>query len=429
VNDRPTPASRSSAAVLYVSYDGMLEPLGESQVLGYLERLAAGRPIALLSFEKAADRRDAAREEAMRRRLDARGIDWIALRYHKSPAVVSTAWDIVNGILRGRRAIAARGGVGLIHARGYVASLIAMALARLSGAAFVFDMRGFWADEKVDGGHWAPGSRIYAITKHFERRFFESADAIVSLTRAGVAAFPGLGYRVPDRTPIEVIPTCTDLDRFRPGPADDALRARLGLTGHVVIGVSGTITNWYLRQPMLECLAFLVRHLDTAKVLVVTREDAERLREDAIAAGIPADRLVITSAPYARMPEYMRLMHLGLFFIKVCFSKTGSCATKLAEFLATGVPVIINDGIGDSGRIVADQRAGIVLSEPSVRALEQRMGELRALLADPDTPARCRDAARAHFDVVEGSRAYERLYERVLAARATGARHAEARAV
>jgi glycosyltransferase involved in cell wall biosynthesis len=423
--------SRTSGGnhVLYISYDGMLEPLGESQVLGYVERLATTRPITLLSFEKSADLADHERVRSMRARLEGRGIDWIALRYHKAPAVASTAWDIVNGIRHGRRAARDGRGVALVHARGYVASVIAMTVARLSGAAFVFDMRGFWADEKVDGGHWSPDSRIYAITKYFERRFFESADAIVSLTRAGVDAFPTLGYRIPDRTPIEVIPTCTDLERFRPAVRDEALQTRLGLAGHLVIGVSGTITNWYLRQPMLECLAHLVRQIDSAKVLVVTRDDVAQLRADAIAAGVPGDRLVIASAPYAQMPDYMRLMDVGLFFIKVCFSKQGSCATKLAEFLATGVPVIINDGIGDSGRIVAQHRAGIVLPEASAGALDTAMPDVRRLVADPDAPARCREAARAHFDVIEGTRAYERLYEQVLAASEVRARRAEARAV
>ena len=44
--------------LLYLAYDGMLEPLGQSQVLAYLERLADDRPIHLLSFEKAEDWRD-----------------------------------------------------------------------------------------------------------------------------------------------------------------------------------------------------------------------------------------------------------------------------------------------------------------------------------------------------------------------------------
>jgi hypothetical protein len=34
--------------VLYISYDGMLEPLGQSQVLAYLKRIAHGRRIHLL---------------------------------------------------------------------------------------------------------------------------------------------------------------------------------------------------------------------------------------------------------------------------------------------------------------------------------------------------------------------------------------------
>ena len=50
--------------LLYLAYDGMLEPLGQSQVLAYLERLAAERPIHLLSFEKAEDWRDEAAHQS-----------------------------------------------------------------------------------------------------------------------------------------------------------------------------------------------------------------------------------------------------------------------------------------------------------------------------------------------------------------------------
>ena len=42
-------------SVLYITYDGLMEPLGQSQVLAYLERLAPGRRIHLLSCEKTDD--------------------------------------------------------------------------------------------------------------------------------------------------------------------------------------------------------------------------------------------------------------------------------------------------------------------------------------------------------------------------------------
>jgi len=40
------------ASVLYISYTGLSDPLGESQVLQYLLRLAQKHRISLITFEK-----------------------------------------------------------------------------------------------------------------------------------------------------------------------------------------------------------------------------------------------------------------------------------------------------------------------------------------------------------------------------------------
>src|SRR3954454_4294416 len=86
-----------SPGVLYISYDGMLEPLGQSQVLAYLERLAPGRRIHLISFEKAGDWANGGNVDAGRGRIVEAGIHWHALRYHKSPTAPATAFDIAAG--------------------------------------------------------------------------------------------------------------------------------------------------------------------------------------------------------------------------------------------------------------------------------------------------------------------------------------------
>jgi len=275
-------------------------------------------------------------------------------------------------------------------------------------------MRGFWPEEKVEAGHWSRRSPAYRLAKQWERRFFERADAIVSLTRAGVCVFPELGYRIPAATPVAVIPTCVDTGRFRPGPTDEALRRRLGLEGRLVIGCTGTLSGWYRRSGTLQFIARLARELPDAAALFVTREDHVGLRHDALAAGIPAGRLAITAAAFDAMPAHLRLMRLGVFFIAPSFSKRGSAATKLAEFLASGVPVVINDGVGDSGALVREQGAGVVLPELSERATADALIEVRALLADSACAARCRLAALRHFDLKEGVDAYLRVYHRLL---------------
>ena len=77
--------------VLYISYDGMLEPLGQSQVLAYLKRLAEGRCIHLISFEKADDWTNVAERERIERDIEGAGIVWHPLRYHKRPSALATA--------------------------------------------------------------------------------------------------------------------------------------------------------------------------------------------------------------------------------------------------------------------------------------------------------------------------------------------------
>ena len=174
------------APLLYLAYDGMLEPLGQSQVLAYLERLAAERPIHLLSFEKAEDWRDEAARQALAARIDAAGIHWHPRRYHKRPSALATAWDIGVGTASGLW-LCLRHRVGIVHARSYVPAVMALVLQKLTGAKFVFDMRGFWADERVDGGLWPRDGRMYKVAKWFERRFLLNADHVVSLTHAAVA--------------------------------------------------------------------------------------------------------------------------------------------------------------------------------------------------------------------------------------------------
>jgi glycosyltransferase involved in cell wall biosynthesis len=396
-------------AVLYVSYDGVLEPLGESQVVSYLERLAPDYDITLLSFEKPADAADAARMAAMAARLAAKRISWTPLAYHKRPPVLSTAFDAIAGIARGRRIARARG-VRIVHARGYVPSLIALGSRGASRARFLFDTRGFWVDEKVEAGHWPAGGLLFRAGKWWERRFFAAADAVVSLTATGVRSLPELGIAMRPGVPVEVIPTCADLDRFAPGPRDSALAARLGLSGGPVIGCVGTMGNWYMRDEMIRGLALFAQSWPELRILVVTRDDHAALKADLERAGVPSDRLTICSAPFEDMPRYIRLFDAGLFFIKPSFSKRASAATKLAEFLGCGVPVVINDGVGDSGTIVRDGGVGVVLDSLDPGTLADAVARVRSLLADPGVRDRCRAVAREVFDLDTGVERYRRLY-------------------
>ncbi|MCQ4191231.1 glycosyltransferase, partial [Methylocystis suflitae] len=235
--------------MLYITYDGVLEPLGQSQVLGYLEILAADWPIHLISYEKQQDRQDTERMGTMRKRLDKAGISWTPLTYHKSPSALATAYDIVIGAVTAIH-LTLHHRVRIVHARSYVPALIALGVKQITGAKFLFDMRGFWADERIDGGLWPRNGLLYRTAKTLERRFLSAADHVVTLTHASkreIARFPYLKNRMP---PLTVIPTCADLDRFHPPEK----RANSPLT----LGYVGSVGTWYMFNEILTFFRALV---------------------------------------------------------------------------------------------------------------------------------------------------------------------------
>src|SRR6185295_8310330 len=70
--------------VFFISYNGMLDPLGQSQVLPYLRELARrGVRFTLLSFErpKAFEPQGISECEQLREKLKIDGIEWHWLRY------------------------------------------------------------------------------------------------------------------------------------------------------------------------------------------------------------------------------------------------------------------------------------------------------------------------------------------------------------
>ncbi len=393
-------------AVLYISYDGMLEPLGQSQVIAYLERLSGGATFHLVSYEKPADWRDVARRDALRARLTAAGIVWHPLAYHKTPTLPATLYDLCAGTLLCLW-LAARHNARIVHARSDIPALIGLIVKLLTGARLLFDMRGLWAEERVDGGIWPAASRIYRVVRRLERVVLRGADAIVTLTRASLPSVLALAERRAEHlAPITVIPTCADLARFSPAKATK---------GPFTLGYLGSIGTWYMFDEVLACFALIAAKRPGARLLVVNRHEQAKVRAMAAAAGIAADALEITAADHADVPALIRRMDAGAAIIRPVPSKIASAPTKLAEYLGCGVPCLGNVGVGDMEFILEREGGGVALAEFTAEAREAAVDRLLALCDRAGTATHCRDLALRHFSVETGAAAYRAIYDSLLA--------------
>lgn len=395
-----TPGAYEVRGSLFITYDGILEPLGQSQVLAYLEKLAGERKIHLLSFEKTEDWHDENAREAVDARIRAAGIHWHPRRYHKQPSTLATAWDVGLGIASGLWLVLCHR-IGIVHARSYVPAVMALVLQKLTGAKFVFDMRGFWADERVDGGLWPRDGHMYRVAKWFEQRFLLNADHVVSLTHAAVAEMERFNYLQEDMPPITVVPTCADLQRFAPQPAPQ---------GDFVLGYVGSAGTWYLFDAVVAAFARLRERLPAARLLVVNRNEHNYIGQRLAACGVPADAVELCAASYTEVPALMTRMHAGIFFYKPSYSRAACAPTKLGEFLGCGIPCLANTGVGDMAAVLEGERVGVAVDAFDPATLDAGLTRLLALMQEPDLRQRCVAAAHKHFSLEKGVARYRAVY-------------------
>jgi glycosyltransferase involved in cell wall biosynthesis len=406
--------------VLYISYNGMLDPLGQTQVIPYLRELARlGCQFTLLSFERSAAFEAAGKEKLkeLHRQLAADNIEWHWLRYHQKPSLPATAYDVMAGIRLGRKLVR-QNRIEMVHARAHIPATIALSLKKQFGIKMIFDIRGLMAEEYVDAEHWKKGGVPYRITKAMERRALAAADGVVTLTERIwpiIAGWEGLRGRNVIR---EVVPCCTDLQLFKFNADErERRRAEFGLQDRLTIVYSGSIDGWYLTEEMADFFAQLLRRNSLAHFLWLTHGNRERITGMMQERSIAPGSYTIRSMSPRDVPSYLSAGDAGLSFIKPCFSKLASSPTKNAEYLACGLPVIINAGIGDSDTLVTEEGLGALVTEFEEAEYTKAISIIENLARDPETTRkRARAAAERFFDVRQcGIERYARLYERVLA--------------
>ena len=397
--------------VLYLTFDGVLEPLGRSQVLSYLYGLTArGYSFTLISLEKEQDLSERARVEELEAELLSRNIRWVRLPYHAGGAKsvmknCSAAFHAAKSVIKSER-------VRVTHCRSYVAASVGWSLRRLYGIPYIFDMRGYWIDELRDEGRWFGNAFAYRAGKLLERRLVRDAAAIVTLT--GIQAEDlraGLLKKQPEK-PVEVITTCADFDEFDPAkPA----RARVvpqevleRIEGKLTVGFVGSINTSYSLAESLSLFRYLLEERADAHLLCLTRQ-TDAMKELLAEHGIPESAYTLASVNHREMPEWLRHMDWALLLLNTRFSKRGSMPTKLAEFFAAGVRPIQHGCNAEVSEKVRGAGSGIVLDSLSEESLREAARRIAAIPLEGAELERAREISRPHFSLAAGVLKYEKI--------------------
>jgi glycosyltransferase involved in cell wall biosynthesis len=404
--------------VLYLSYDGMTDPLGQSQVLPYLKGLSSqGYHFTIISFEKE-KRFDAGAAEIESICAD-HDINWHPLRYTKTPPVLSTLKDL-SRLKKKIRLLQKQAPFSIVHCRSYITALVGLWMKKKWGVKFIFDMRGFWADERVEGGLWNLKNPLYKIIYRYfkkkEKQFLESADYTISLTQKAAVEIQNWNHIESQPIPIKVIPCCVDLDLFDSGKVSASQvkewKRQNGIEDNAtVISYIGSLGTWYLPGEMLKFFKRWLMKDPHAILLFVTQDAANEIFSLAAKAGIDRKSVRVQHADRPQMPLMIATADYSLFFIKPVFSKKASSPTKQAEVMAMGKPVICNSGIGDTDYIINKYNSGILVHEFSNEEYDLA---IKKAMSEKFNPEKIRDGARNFFSLNEGVRRYAEVYAEIV---------------
>lgn len=402
--------------ILYISYDGMTDQLGQSQVIPYLRELTKeGYSFHLLSVEK--KERLEKTGGQIREMLQNAGIDWTTLLFTRNPPLLAKLFDQRN-LNKKAKAICQSENIDMVHCRSYVPAAAGLKVSERFKIPFLFDMRGFWVDERVDSGLWKLSNPffnfLYRHYKKKEKQYFSRSSHIISLTHKGKEELVN-SYDVPGEK-VTVIPCCADMDHFDyhkiTAEQKAAAREQLGITADKkVLSYLGSLGGWYLTDEMLEFFAVMHQQDPHTVFLLITHDAREGILARAKAKGIPANAVVVRPAGRNEVPLFLSLSNWNLFFIKDAYSKKASSPTKQGEVMAMGIPVICND-IGDTGIIVKETGAGIVISK--FDTAEYAMISRQVLGQPAAAKEPIRESACRYYDLKEGVKRYKGVYEKLL---------------
>jgi glycosyltransferase involved in cell wall biosynthesis len=349
---------------LYISFDGLSDPLGQSQIIPYLTGIAEKEyHITILSCEKLNKLNQ--EKNVIEEKTKHLPITWKFIPYKEDGSFLLRIVYIFKLYFLAKN-ICNKNKIELIHCRSYLSSLIGLRLKRKMGIPFIFDMRGFWADERFDGKIWNIKNPLHKIFyKYFKKKeiqFLQNASAIISLTHAGLEE---LDLKFPQlilKTKTTVIPCCTDTNLFSKQITLKKISSLALDPEDFIIIYTGSIGTWYYTKEMIDCMLTWKTFIPKLKLLILTKDQESLSRILANYTHEDLRMIKTASASYNEVVDYLSLAKAAIFFIMPSYSKIASSPTKMAECWALDLPIITNQGIGDNDLYFNKHKGGVLIN-------------------------------------------------------------------
>lgn len=402
--------------ILFISYDGLTDPLGQSQIIPYLKGLTTyGYRFTILSSEKS--EKFKAHKNSIADSLKDLPIKWHPIQYHKNPPVISAMWD-VHLMKQAAKKLHKADPFDMVHTRSGTPALVGLWMKKKFRIKFLNDIRDFYAESRIDSGQWNKRNpvyrKVYQFFKKKEEEQLRLCDGAVCLTNTAKNI---LKSRLKNKElSFQVIPCSVDMELFNPEKISDCQkqegRKKLGLTNDdYIISYLGSIGTWYLTDELMKFFNEVIKKIPNARLLFICPDPVEVIKEIIYKHNIPPEKIIIIKAERNEVPLLLSLGRFSVFFIKQCYSKQASSPTKHGEMMAMGVPVVTNSGVGDLNEIIDKTASGFIMKKFSQEEYSAAIDQMTLRRFDPK---KIRSLAFEYYNLDNAVLKYKDVYDSIL---------------
>ena len=350
---------------LFISIDGLSDPLGQSQIIPYLKIISQkNNKVFVFSMEKENNLKN--KKKKILNSFISQNINWKYSNYILGLGKFGNFISYLKLFFLCFHLVIFKN-INVIHGRGHIPSLFGLLTKILFKNKLIFDCRGFWVDERVDNKALNLSNYfdriIYKVNKYFEFKIFKYSDKIVCLTNKAKIEILKI-IKDKKEEDIYVIPCCSDYNYFNiehKKNNNKTIRKKLNIpSDSIVFTYSGSLGGVYLIDEMITFFNEYYKINKNIYFLIITN-NIEIIQKKILDYNkkINSQKFIFINLDREQMPKYLSVTNIFLSFIMNTYARKAMSPTKISECLALGIPIIINKNIGDTEEIISYCNAGL----------------------------------------------------------------------
>ena len=241
----------------------------------------------------------------------------------------------------------------VIHCRSYLATFCSL---KSQSSPTIFDLRSLWVHENISAGNLKENSRLHEAWLDLEAFCIKNSASSLSVSR-------WMENYVSERTSQSsvLIPITVDTELFHFNYQDRiSLRSELGWENEKILIYIGSIGLSGINIESLKAFIDDLVSIFDFKLLFISNSDKKIINRLLNETALHEDDYYIASASGKRLNKMLSAADVGIHALPPQLDSKSRLGTKIVEYLSNGLPILINENVGEACNYVYKYNVGFV---------------------------------------------------------------------